>query len=488
MNVTPKYKDIVIIGNGPSAITLSYMLAGNWPYYNSSNEHPDEYLHTRLCEPAENECSYEITKRNINEDCFDPEYESRFYYQKVPQLISLIGRDLNYLSSGLQGRSFNPVSVLMDTLQHPEADFGTEHPSTLSWKHRPDKVVNHIVIGKGLPGGAWDKMDDCNETLTISLKNWMQLPGMSMKQWVTETNRSESRVSLSNVAKYYRDYVSQQGLTSYFKNHSEVNRVEYDYEKELWEVSGYHKEEKFKYLTPKVVLATGNSDSPNMLRVPGENLQFVLHSLNEFEHVLNKTTNLEDPILIVGAGLSAADAIIAARFKNIPVVHAFRRHPDDPALVFNQLPENMYLEYHKVHSKMKRNSLPSNVEYKPFPMHCVQEIRKNKEVVLANLIGADDTQITTNTTIKVSYVLVLIGMKPDLSFLKPKSLRNNLGIHPKKQIDTRSNPVFINPFTHECENVPGLYALGPLVGDNFVRFVQGGALAITNHIWTHKNL
>ena len=28
----------------------------------------------------------------------------------------------------------------------------------------------------------------------------------------------------------------------------------------------------------------------------------------------------------------------------------------------------------------------------------------------------------------------------------------------------------------------GLYAMGPLVGDNFVRFLQGGALAITSNI------
>ena len=35
----------------------------------------------------------------------------------------------------------------------------------------------------------------------------------------------------------------------------------------------------------------------------------------------------------------------------------------------------------------------------------------------------------------------------------------------------------------------GLYAMGPLVGDNFVRFLQGGALGITSHILRkRKNL
>jgi hypothetical protein len=34
-------------GNGPSGIALSYLLAGNWPYYNGAI-HPDEMLTARL--------------------------------------------------------------------------------------------------------------------------------------------------------------------------------------------------------------------------------------------------------------------------------------------------------------------------------------------------------------------------------------------------------------------------------------------------------
>jgi hypothetical protein len=34
-------------GNGPSGIALSYLLAGNWPYYNGGI-HPDEMLTSRL--------------------------------------------------------------------------------------------------------------------------------------------------------------------------------------------------------------------------------------------------------------------------------------------------------------------------------------------------------------------------------------------------------------------------------------------------------
>lgn len=42
----------------------------------------------------------------------------------------------------------------------------------------------------------------------------------------------------------------------------------------------------------------------------------------------------------------------------------------------------------------------------------------------------------------------------------------------------------MDDFTYEVtkSQKPGLYALGPLVGDNFVRYILGGAFAILVHI------
>lgn len=56
-----------------------------------------------------------------------------------------------------------------------------------------------------------------------------------------------------------------------------------------------------------------------------------------------------------------------------------------------------------------------------------------------------------------------------------------LGEDPTKPIDCKSNPIAVDKYTNEVLNVPrGLYSMGPLVGDNFVRFIPGGALAITS--------
>ncbi|KAI1285189.1 Oxidative stress-induced growth inhibitor 2 [Halotydeus destructor] len=451
-------KDLVVIGNGPSAITLSYMLDGNWPYYRSDRTHPNEYVHARLR-------SNKLSEREL----------------------SLVEHDLEYLSSGLEGRSINPVSVLMDTLQHPEADFGLDLPSSLEWHHSDDHCIDHVVIGRGGPGGSWDTMADCTETLTVSFGQWMQLPNMCMKQWNFENERSGNRITLGNVAKYYKDYVRKQGLDKYFMNHSTVTKVKFDYRIGLWRVRGFQEASgKFEYLTPKVVLATGNSDSPHKLAVPGDELPFVLHSVPQLEQLINRShkSNLKQPILVVGAGLSAADAIIAAFRHQVPIVHAFRRHPDDPSLIFNQLPENIYPEYHEVHALMKGDT--KSVSYIPFPMYTVAEMRQNREVVLRNMIAASDTQTTTRHTVKVSNVLVLIGRKPNLDFIKPRSLRKSLAHTSELPINPRSNPIKIDPFSHQCLNVPGMYAIGPLVGDNFVRFCQGAALAIVNHVWKER--
>lgn len=39
-------------------------------------------------------------------------------------------------------------------MSHPGADMGLEWPSLLTWK-KTAKSLDHIVLGKGDPGGTW---------------------------------------------------------------------------------------------------------------------------------------------------------------------------------------------------------------------------------------------------------------------------------------------------------------------------------------------
>lgn len=76
----------------------------------------------------------------------------------------------------------------------------------------------------------------------------------------------------------------------------------------------------------------------------------------------------------------------------------------------------------------------------------------------------------------------VVGARPDLSYLENNGF--GLGKFRDLSIDSKWNPIEINDFTYEVIQAPrnGLYALGPLVGDNFVRFILGGAFAILVHI------
>ena len=75
----------------------------------------------------------------------------------------------------------------------------------------------------------------------------------------------------------------------------------------------------------------------------------------------------------------------------------------------------------------------------------------------------------------MAQVGVLIGSTPDLSFLPPsvREVLDAAGAPPDTYDGVRAtHPVFVDvePFSMEVRGVRGLYALGPLRGDNFARF------------------
>lgn len=233
----------------------------------------------------------------------------------------------------------------------------------------------------------------------------------------------------------------------------------------------------FNYRTKNVVLATGSYDKPNRLEKPGENLDFVVHSLQEMEQKMTQLDQTGHPILIVGAGLSAADAIYAALEQGHQVLHVFRRSADDPRLIFKNLPAAVYPEYRKIHRMMGK--IESHPGYKPYAKHHVVKIEADKKVTLHGVQTSSHLE-----TIQVSLVVVMIGSSPNLDFLHDEG--RDLGIIPEEPI-SRNNLVDIDLFSQESVRHRGIYAMGPLVGDNFVRFLQGGALAITNHILKKKH-
>eukprot|EP00058_Branchiostoma_floridae_P008667 XP_002594155.1 hypothetical protein BRAFLDRAFT_260150 [Branchiostoma floridae] len=463
------HTDVVIIGNGPSGICLSYLLSGNWPYVNN-HPHPNPILEHKLRE---------------NQEC------------------SILQQDLQYLSEGLEGRSNNPVALLMDTLCHPNADLGMDEPSCLQWNHHPARNIPHVVLGRGPPGGAWHNMD--GSMLTLSLGNWMELPQMDFRHWAQHHRRSQhggvncarqDRAYVSDVAQYYSDYVKHMGLESNFLVGSTVTSVRRLVlhrpeccRMNMWEVRGVLQvgdlQQPFCYHAPHVVMATGTTDIPNRLDLTtgdGDD-QVIVHDLREIEKAIanRELDEHSDPVMVVGAGLTAADAILCLRSCKVPVVHVFRRDVKDQSLIFRTLPDGLYPEYHKVYQMMKsKEGYPG---YKSYPRHEVVELRAGRKCVLKGpsrrgLIGRimEDPE----KVVPVSKVLVLIGARPNLSFLGNNGME--FAVDSTKQVSCKKNPIDVDPYTFESAKARGLYAVGPLAGDNFVRFVKGGPLGIASHL------
>ncbi|XP_030639476.1 oxidative stress-induced growth inhibitor 2 [Chanos chanos] len=551
---SPTVVPVVIIGNGPSGICLSYMLSGYTPYLDTNTVHPNPILYRKLQEAKH---------------------------------IPVTEQSLEYLCEGLEGRSGNPVAVLFDTLLHPNADLGFEFPPVLQWRLEKERHIPHLVLGKATPGGAWHAME--GSMLTISLGIWMELPGVNYRHMALGKRRTvtNDRATPEEISSYYRNYVKIMGLQKNFLDNTyvtSIRRLHRDHDhnarkgngvengiesgqlngsgkhynhcengigngqkrKEngfsngklenglqngtggdkmegheddgqegsegekgesgishgsmqgLWEVRGYQclhgdTHVPFSLFAENVVLATGASDSPDRLGVEGEDLPFVFHSVRDLGVAVSHHGSLgpaSDPVLVVGAGLSAADAVLCACNHGVSVLHAFRKRADDPGLIFKQLPKTLYPEYHRVYHMMCSQAYPASPvsqpstnstapctstglypDYTSFPEHCVLSFQPDMRCVLRGPNG-------TLRVFKVSMVLVLIGSHPDLFFLKEHG--QYLGMDPTRPISCKQNPVDINPYTFECTAEPGLFAMGPLVGDNFVRFLKGGALGITS--------
>ncbi|XP_012556189.1 oxidative stress-induced growth inhibitor 2 [Hydra vulgaris] len=447
--------DVVIIGNGPSAILLSYFLSGNWPYYNGK--------------PID-----------------DPILKERLRY--VSQTKSLVLQDLEWLSEGMyDSRTMNPVSILFDHLFHPNADMLTNDESVIEWRYNPNNEVRHIVLGMGPAGGSWHYMN--NSQLSVSLAQWLELPGYSYKEWFQEnqykvpnlpklspiTSVHPDRTHTALVGLYYMDYVKKQNMSQNFKNNVKVTSVRQCTQNNImhWCIEGLQwvdetTTQMFTLFSDNVALAVGASNIPRKLYITGEHYDFVCHALPDIETMINQKL----PVLVVGCGLVALDAVLKLIANRIPVYHVFRRSVKDPELILNQLP-SAYADYLQLKPLMTGKCL-NNEYYKPLPQHNVVGILPNREVII------EHTNKMLAYKLHVNRVIILVGLLPDLSIIDNS---DSLKEDPQKEFNIKTNPLDIDLYTYECRSRKGLYALGPLVGDNFVRLISGGALAITHGLF-----
>lgn len=123
------------------------------------------------------------------------------------------------------------------------------------------------------------------------------------------------------------------------------------------------------------------------------------------------------PVLVVGAGLSAADAVTICRSSGIPVIHVYRNRS---AGLDKMLPETVYPEYHEVHKMMKDCSNRYHL-YTPLPEHCITEfsLSPTSNGTIKNNVTVQHLTTGETRTLDISYCAILIGFRPDLRFLAP---------------------------------------------------------------------
>lgn len=180
-----------------------------------------------------------------------------------------------------------------------------------------------------------------------------------------------------------------------------------------------------EYRTKKLIVSTGFFDIPQLMHVPGENLEKVTHYYKEpHPYVMQK-------VIVVGASNSSVDAALEIWRKGGEVTMVVRG---------DQIGERVkYWVRPDIDNRIKEGSIQA------FFNSTLEEIKEN-EVVIRTPEG--------NKVLKNDFVVALTGYRPNFEFLEK--------IDVAVSEDYNRIP-FYNPDTMET-NVSGLYLAGVICG------------------------
>ena len=454
----PAYIDTVIVGNGPSALILSYILHGYVPYYNPSSPHPDPILHKRL---SESSCLLDVDVHDLT--------------------AHFAASRLSYSTQAL------PINVLLDTLLRPLADTNPDEYNTcVEWKLEAGKQVQHVVLGNTAQvGGQWadNPVSASWDIGALSYAGMLSLPGYSFEEHHKATHgtpvRQFHRPTRREVADYLAAYPKEVGIQDSVYTSVEVGdmrRVNAGFHVGSHNVTCKH-----------LVLASGIFSKLIPPRPPLRPLYALPISNN----------SSEAPLLVVGSGFTAADVIISTP-ANRKIIHIFKWDPENRPSPLRACHPRAYPEYASIYRRMKlaakqtlgpssvssplrrRNSNPfftkrewDNV-YEGLPNTYIKEVAVSSDTALLSLERRDGTMLHR----EISSMEYVIGRRGSLSFLETSLASDVLGT----SIETIENSSAISGSTlrsrveKDLELTPGLFAIGSLTGDSLIRFAYGGCV------------
>lgn len=194
--------------------------------------------------------------------------------------------------------------------------------------------------------------------------------------------------------------------------------------------------EKTEYLARKIVLATGYYDLPNMLNVPGEDLEKVIHYYKEphpyYDH----------DVMVVGAKNSAAIAALELYWTGARVTMVHRGKWISDRVKYWIKPN--------IENRIKNGEIQAYFESRVAEIH-------PKTVVLDTPEG--------QVSVKNDFIFALTGYHPDLEFL------GSLGI----RLEPVSQRPRTNPDTLESDR-PGIFLAGVIVAGMHTNeiFIENG--------------
>ena len=193
---------------------------------------------------------------------------------------------------------------------------------------------------------------------------------------------------------------------------------------------------KTEYLARKIILATGYYDLPNMLNVPGEDMDKVIHYYKEPHPFYNHD------VIVVGAKNSAAIAALELYWTGARVTMVHRGKWISDRVKYWIKPN--------IENRIKNGEIQAYFE------STIAEIHP-KTVVLNTPQG--------QVTIKNDFLFALVGYHPDLEFLA------SLGI----RLEPVSQRPRTNPDTLESDR-PGIYLAGVIVAGMHTNeiFIENG--------------
>ncbi|GMR49840.1 hypothetical protein PMAYCL1PPCAC_20035 [Pristionchus mayeri] len=462
--------EVVVIGNGPAGLAVSAFLSGIHPYYDSLRGHPDDEVHRRLTRLEQS---------------------------------SLIDQDLSWYEQKMMEQADRAMGYLYDTLARPSIDAGIHRPSALRWVADASRAVPHVVLGATAPGGSWSTHDPEYPSTTVLLNSrwWLYLSAVCSifpaTQWqpgwrirrapargtVGRSGQIESWTDLfseqpaSVVAAYMREYPRRVGISARVRSGTTVTKLEKT-PSGMWRVSGVQAASgrPFTLLTRRVVLATGLMQQ-RMLEVDGEEGNArIVYTMQQLKQKMGEITDptapsvssspspssSSPPVIVVGDGISAADAVLFCMERGLRVMHVMRKNEHElrrsAARLRSRFSASLYPEYYNVFELMQGRQ-----------QHALYERRV---AVRVEKIDVQRVMLRTRNGVKeesFSLLAACIGQRTTFDGVLPGG-------------DQSSSPRFSFGRDYRAEEDPSLFCVGSAVGDHYVRFLVGGCMHVAQQI------